>query len=165
MRFLRFIAYGVKVERVIIIFFKKNNFMTNLSYEYAAFLEELKAKVYESRYQAARKVNKELILLYHYIGTEILKRQKEQGWGSKVIEQLSQDLTNTFPEMKGFSHRNLKYLRFFDATYSKTEFVKGVLAQLFWYNNLAPLNKVFKTKRKNIAFRNLSSKYLENYLC
>ena len=122
--------------------------MTNISNEYAVFLEELKARVYESRYQAARKVNKELILLYHYIGAEILKRQKEQGWGSKVIEQLSKDLTNTFPEMKGFNTRNLKYMRLFAETYQKTEFVHAVLAQLSWYHNLTLLDKLKNEKER-----------------
>jgi predicted nuclease of restriction endonuclease-like (RecB) superfamily len=116
--------------------------MAILSCEYAAFLESLKAKVYESRYQAARKVNKELILLYHYIGAEILKRQKEQGWGAKVIDQLSKDLTNAFPEMKGFSSRNLKYMRLFAETYPPSEFVQEVLAQISWYHHLTLLDKV-----------------------
>ena len=122
--------------------------MTNLSYEYAAFLEELKAQVYESRYQAARKVNKELILLYHYIGTEILKRQKAQGWGTKVIDQLSKDLTSTFPEMKGFSSRNLKYMRLFAESYPQVEFVQEVLAQLTWYHNLTLLDKIKDEKER-----------------
>ena len=116
--------------------------MSFLSPEYENFLEALKTKVYESRYQAARYVNKELILLYHHIGTEILKRQKQQGWSAKVIDQLSQDLTKTFPEMKGFSSRNLKYMRLFAETYVDSDFVQEVLAQLSWYHHLTLLDKV-----------------------
>ena len=55
-----------------------------------------------------------MILLYHYIGTEILKRQTMHGWGAKIIDNLSHDLQLSFPEMKGFSTRNLKYMRKFD---------------------------------------------------
>jgi len=112
------------------------------SQEYVKFLEDLKNRVATSRYQAAQNVNKELILLYHYIGMEILKRQKQYGWGSKIIEQLSKDLGRLFPEMKGFSPRNLKYMRKFAEEYPNLEFVQEVLAQLTWYHNLTLLDKV-----------------------
>ena len=58
-------------------------------------------------------VNQELVRLYHQIGTEILERQTRQGWGAKVIDRLAADLREAFPEMKGFSGSNLKYMRFF----------------------------------------------------
>ena len=64
---------------------------------YAEFLEKLKNRVATSRLRAARAVNTELTTLYHYIGTEILDRQKRYGWGSKVIDNLSQDLHSAFP--------------------------------------------------------------------
>lgn len=112
------------------------------SNNYKDFLKELKERVYQSRYKAALSVNKELILLYHHIGAEILKRQKEQGWGAKIIDQLSKDLKSEFPEMKGFSARNLKYMRKFSETYPDFEFVQQVAAQLnnppasCWRNSL-----------------------------
>jgi hypothetical protein len=55
--------------------------------EYVEFLEQLKEHIATSRYKAALAVNSELILLYHYIGTEILKRQKEYGWGANTKSQ------------------------------------------------------------------------------
>ena len=109
---------------------------------YFQFLETLKSRVLSSRYQAARSVNKELILLYHHIGTEILKSQQEYGWGAKIIDQLSKDLHAEFPEMKGFSPRNLKYMRKFAQEYPDAEFVQEVLAQLTWYHQLTLLDKV-----------------------
>ena len=84
-----------------------------LSPEYTNFLEHLKERVATSRYKASISVNKELILLYHYIGTEILKRQKNFGWGTKVIENISRDLRLAFPDMKGFSLANLANMRRF----------------------------------------------------
>jgi len=63
--------------------------------------------------QAVLAVNKELVLLYWHIGRSILERQQAQGWGAKVIDQLATDLHQTFPQMKGFSQRNLKYMRAF----------------------------------------------------
>ncbi|WP_341817697.1 MULTISPECIES: YhcG family protein [unclassified Wolbachia] len=110
--------------------------------EYTEFLEQLKDRIATSRYKAALAVNSKLILLYHYIGTEILKRQREHGWGAKVIDQLSKDLRSTFPEMKGFSMRNLKYMRKFAEEYPDVEFVQEPLAQLTWYHNITLLEKI-----------------------
>ncbi|WP_374699395.1 YhcG family protein [Wolbachia endosymbiont (group A) of Limnophora tigrina] len=110
--------------------------------EYTEFLEQLKEQIATSRYKAALVVNSKLIVLYHHIGTEILKRQKEYGWGAKVIDQLSKDLRSAFPEMKGFSPRNLKYMRKFAEEYSDIEFVQEPLAQLTWYHNVTLLEKI-----------------------
>ncbi|WP_386086826.1 MULTISPECIES: PDDEXK nuclease domain-containing protein [unclassified Wolbachia] len=104
--------------------------------EYTEFLEQLKEHIAISRYKAARTVNKELLLLYHYIGTRILEKQKSQSWGSKVIEQLSRDLKAEFPEMKGFSTRNLKYMRQFAVEYQDIEFGQQLVAQLPWGHNV-----------------------------
>ncbi len=113
-----------------------------LTKEYMVFLDHLKQRVATSRFHAARSVNTALILLYHHIGSEILERQKENGWGAKVIDRLSRDLRAIFPEMKGFSTRNLKYMRLFAETYTDVEFVQAVLAQLTWYHNLTLLDKI-----------------------
>jgi predicted nuclease of restriction endonuclease-like (RecB) superfamily len=77
------------------------------------------------------------VLLYWQIGRDILARQAEQGWGSKVIEQLAHDLRTAFPEMKGFSLRNLKYMRAFAEAWLDAEFVQQVLAQLPWSQQMA----------------------------
>ena len=112
------------------------------SVDYAKVFNQLKKDVIESQQRAMRTVNKELIMLYHRIGSNILQLQKERGWGSKVIDQLSHDLKTTFPEMKGFSSRNLKYMRKFASEYPDIEFVQGSLAQISWYHNLTLLDKV-----------------------
>lgn len=79
--------------------------------DYILFLNDIKQDIRTSRIKAHLAVNKELILLYFRIGQGILDRQKLLGWGSKVIEQLSQDLRAEFPEVKRFSTTNLKYMR------------------------------------------------------
>ena len=81
-------------------------------------------------------------LLYWQIGRDILARQAQQGWGAKVIERLAQDLRAAFPDMKGFSPRNLKYMRAFAEAWPDSEFVQEVLAQLPWYHQLALLDKL-----------------------
>ncbi len=50
-------------------------------------------------------------LLYWRIGHDILERQRESGWGARIVDQLSKDLHRGFPDMAGFSPRNLKYMR------------------------------------------------------
>lgn len=81
--------------------------------DYFSRLAELKERIHKAQQRATLAVNHELILLYWQIGRDILARQAEQGWGAKVIERLSQDLRAAFPEMKGFSPRNVKYMRAF----------------------------------------------------
>ncbi len=88
----------------------KNN---NITKDYQPFLLEIKEKVITARYQAVLAVNSRLIHLYWEIGTYILAQQRLQGWGGKVIDQLSRDLMEAFPDMKGFSIRNLKYMQKF----------------------------------------------------
>ena len=109
---------------------------------YADWLADLKTRIHTAQQRAALAVNRELVLLYWQIGRDILARQTEQGWGAKVIERLSQDLRSAFPEMKGFSPRNLKYMRAFAEAWPEPEFVQEVLAQLPWYHQLALLDKL-----------------------
>jgi predicted nuclease of restriction endonuclease-like (RecB) superfamily len=70
-------------------------------------------RIHTAQQRATLAVNRELVLLYWQIGRDILARQAAQGWGAKVIERLAQDLRTAFPDMKGFSPRNLKYMRAF----------------------------------------------------
>jgi len=109
---------------------------------YADWLVDLKVRIHSAQQRAAFAVNRELVFLYWQIGRDILARQAEQGWGAKVIERLAHDLRTAFPEMKGFSPRNLKYMRAFAETWPDEEFVQAVLAQLPWYHQLALLDKL-----------------------
>jgi len=109
---------------------------------YADWLADLKGRIHTAQQRATLAVNRELVQLYWQIGRDILARQAEQGWGAKVIERLAHDLRTAFPEMKGFSPRNLKYMRAFAEAWPDGEFVQGVLAQLPWYHQLALLDKL-----------------------
>lgn len=81
--------------------------------DYADWLPDLKTRIHSAQQRVTLAVNRELVLLYWQIGSDILSRQAEQGWGAKVIERLAEDLRLAFPDMKGFSPRNLKYMRAF----------------------------------------------------
>ena len=110
--------------------------------DYADWLVELKTRIHNAQQRAALAVNRELVLLYWQIGRDILARQAQQGWGAKVIERLAHDLRAAFPDMKGFSPRNLNYMRAFAEAWPDAEFVQAVLAQLPWYHQLALLDKL-----------------------
>jgi len=109
---------------------------------YDAFLSALKMRIRTAQVRAALAVNQELVWLYWQIGREILQRQQEEGWGSKVIERLAKDLKREFPEMKGFSPRNLKYMRAFAEAYPDEVIVQQAAAQIPWFHNCVLLDKV-----------------------
>jgi len=109
---------------------------------YADWLADLKGRIHTAQQCATLAVNREMVLLYWQIGSDILARQSAQGWGAKVIDRLARDLRAAFPEMKGFSPRNLKYMRAFAQAWPDAQFVQEVLAQLPWYHHLALLDKL-----------------------
>lgn len=109
---------------------------------YLAFLGDLKERIRTARVRAALSVNRELVLLYWDIGREILARQSAQGWGAKVIERLAADLREEFPDMRGLSPRNLKYMRAFAEGWPDRQIVQQLVAQLPWGHNVRLLDKV-----------------------
>lgn len=109
---------------------------------YAAWLAELKSRIHNAQQKATRAVNQKLILLYWQIGRDILARQAEQGWGAKIIERLAHDLRTAFPNMKGFSPRNLKYMRAFAEAWPEPKFVQQVAAQLPWFHLCTLMDKL-----------------------
>ena len=115
---------------------------------YGTFLDGLKARIRAAQGKAALAVNGELVLLYWRIGRDILVRQKTEGWGAQVVDRLSADLHTAFPEMQGFSPRNLKYMRTFAAAWADEAIVQAPLAQLTWYHNLALLEKVERAEQR-----------------
>jgi predicted nuclease of restriction endonuclease-like (RecB) superfamily len=110
--------------------------------DYVALLAELKSRITAARLKAAVAVNSELILLYWQIGDDILRRQRDEGWGAKVVDRLAADLRRAFPEMKGLSARNLKYMRAFAEACPDRIFVQQVAAQLPWGHTMVLLDKV-----------------------
>jgi predicted nuclease of restriction endonuclease-like (RecB) superfamily len=129
---------------------------------YKTWLEALKKRIQTSQIKAAIRVNSELLELYWQLGEEIISKQKESTWGDAIIEQLSIDLTAAFPGMKGFSKRNLFYIRQWYLFYSegfrkvpqpvaqlqprsdipsKSEFVPQLVAQIPWGHNREIISK------------------------
>lgn len=110
--------------------------------DYAAWLTELKTRIHSAQQRAALAVNRELVLLYWQIGQDILQRQSREGWGAKVIERLSGDLREAFPTMKGFSARNLKYMRYFAEHCPVQQFGQQPAAQLPWFHIVTLLTQL-----------------------
>jgi predicted nuclease of restriction endonuclease-like (RecB) superfamily len=132
---------------------------------YASWLSDLKHRIHLAQQRAALAVNRELVLLYWQIGNDILERQKQQGWGSRVVDRLSHDLREAFPEVKGFSARSLKYMRAFAEAWPEPAFVQDVLAQLPWYHQLALLDKLdSQDDRKWYALRAIEHNWSRNVL-
>jgi predicted nuclease of restriction endonuclease-like (RecB) superfamily len=109
---------------------------------YKALLADMKRRIQEAQVRAGLAVNRELVLLYWSIGREILVRQEREGWGAKVIDSLARDLHQSFPEMKGLSPRNLKYMRALAEAWPEESIVQQAAAQIPWFHNCTLLDKV-----------------------
>ena len=116
--------------------------------DYASWLADLKARIRQERLRVVLASNAVMVLLYWDIGRSILDKQADQGWGSRVIDHLAGDLREAFPEMKGFSPRNLKYMRAFATAWPDRRIVQASLAQLTWYHHIALMEKLDNPKSR-----------------
>lgn len=117
------------------------NGMTSLE-GYAEWLTSLKSRIADARQRAVLAANRELVHLYWQIGREILDRQERQGWGTRVIDRLARDLHTAFPEMKGFSSTNLKYMRRFAESCSDGTIGQQAADQLPWFHIVVLITRV-----------------------
>ncbi len=106
--------------------------------EYIDLIQSIKREIQSAQYKATLSVNKELIMLYYNIGKII---NDHKSWGNKFIDNLAADLRIAFPEAKGYSVRNLKYMAKFAATYPDIEFVQQAVAQIPWGHTALLLDK------------------------
>lgn len=113
--------------------------------EYIELVQSIKKEIQQAQYRAAASVNHELILLYYHIG-QIINAHK--SWGNHFIDNLAADIRIAFPDTKGYSVRNLKYMAKFAAEYPDEEFVQTVSAQIPWSHNVAILDKIKETEQR-----------------
>ena len=109
---------------------------------YRDLLALLTTRIRTAQLRASIAVNQELVLLYWGIGKEILTRQREDGWGAKVIERLANDLRREFPDMQGLSPRNLGYMKAFAEAWPDEAILQAPLAKLTWYHNITLIQKI-----------------------
>ncbi len=110
--------------------------------DYQPLLDEFRERIQRAQLEAAQSVNKGMVLLYWSLGRDILKRQQAEGWGAKVIDQLAKDLRTSFPDMRGLSSRNLKYMRAVAAAWPEEAIVQQLLHKLPWFHLCTLLDKV-----------------------
>lgn len=141
-----------------------------LTNDYALWRKDIETLIDMAKLKTAINVNMELLSLYWNIGKQILDKQEKQGWGRQVIEQLSKDLASRYPDDRGYSKRNLGYMKSFAMQYPAfpflqvplaklkslpisqaalaklenegTDFVQVPLAQISWYHHISLLSKV-----------------------
>lgn len=102
---------------------------------YQTFLNRIRSEIQSSRTRAALALNSELIQHYWRIGQEIAQKFEEQGWGTKIVDKLAADLNQ-----KGYSPRNLRYMRAFAQAWSVEEILQQVVAKLPWGHNVRLLD-------------------------
>lgn len=115
---------------------------------YAAVLREIKRRIQEERLRTVMAANSAMVMLYWDVGRLILERQEREGWGARVIDRFSEDLREAFPDMRGLSPRNLKYMRAFAAAWPEGAIVQEVLARIPWYHHIALLERCGSPKER-----------------
>jgi predicted nuclease of restriction endonuclease-like (RecB) superfamily len=131
-----------------------SSFTTPLNYK--SFLEDVKKRIRSAQLKAAMSVNMELIELYWGIGKDLVDRQENEGWGTKLIEKFGKDVQRAFPEIEGFSRSNLFRMRAFYKAYVKVaqaarQIQKGppiFCLQLPWWHNVILIEKIRDLKER-----------------
>ena len=116
--------------------------MNLIDQNYKSFIKELKSKIQTSQIKASIKVNEELLRLYWEIAKMIVAKQKESNWGDGFIKDISRDLKIEFPNMKGFSVTNIKYMRQWYLFFSKSQQVVDQIFQIPWGHNIVIVTKI-----------------------
>lgn len=116
--------------------------LSEMGDSYLEFIEEVKKEIQKQRISVVLNANSTMICLYWNIGRAILQKQKEEGWGAKVIDRMAKDLKEAFPDMSGFSPRNIKYMRKFAECWPDFEIVQRVVAQIPWRSNISLMDKL-----------------------
>lgn len=110
--------------------------------EYLNWVVGLKKHIQQARKRAVMAVNTQLIALHYELGSEILRQQQAKGWGAKIVQKLSFDLREAFPDMKGLSAANLKYMRRFAELCPGMRIGQQAADQLPWFHIVVLLTKV-----------------------
>lgn len=109
---------------------------------YPDLLAGVSKEVSTGRIRAISAASRELLMSYWSVGRQLAQRESEQGWGSKVVTRLSADIRTRFPGTKGFSPRNLRYMKTFAQAWPEFPMLQAPLATLPWYHQIALLEKL-----------------------
>ena len=114
----------------------------------------------QSRQNALKIVNEELINMYWRVGEYLSKESAKASFGDAYIDSIADEIQDAFPGIKGFNRRGLYRMKKFYETYKDDEFVTTLLSQISWSNHLAILSKA-KTEEERHFYISLCVK--ENY--
>lgn len=120
---------------------KKQDMPMPTTRDYMTLLEGIKTDILQTQLRAALAITQELTMLYWKIGKTIDEKMKIEGWGTRVVDTLARDIKIAFPDLKGFSLRNLRYMRLFFETYPQFNFAAAA-AKLPWWHNVVILEKL-----------------------
>jgi predicted nuclease of restriction endonuclease-like (RecB) superfamily len=109
---------------------------------YPELLNAVVDQVESGRFRAAASANHEMVATYWAIGKELLRRESDEGWGAKVVTRLSADLRDRFPEVRGFSPRNLRYMKSLAAAWPDLAMLQTASATLPWSHHVLLLDKI-----------------------
>ena len=126
--------------------------------DYTDFIIEIKNKIRNSQYEAMKAVNKALISLYWGIGEEIYNQQQEKGWGKSIVEVLAKEIKKDFPDVQGFSSRNLWNMRNFYIEYKDNEILQPLVAEISWTKNIIIIEKCKETLEREFYIK-MTKKY------
>ena len=133
---------------------------------YSKFLEQIKADILQTQLRAALSITKELIMFYWRTGKILSTKAKDAGWGASTLKRLAMDLKIEFPDMTGFSLRNLQYMRHFAESYPEAN-CAAAAAQIPWGHIIlvfldrliaSDLNRVQKSLSFQKIFKNFTKR-------
>lgn len=110
--------------------------------DYKIFIQDIKNRIQSAQIKASVAVNQELLFVYWYIAERIVAKQKESAWGDGFLQQMSNDLQSEFPDLKGFSKRNLELIRqWYRFWYADSSIAKQLVSQIPWGQNIVIISK------------------------
>lgn len=121
--------------------------------EYRNFFIKLKDDIISARQKAYQTVNRQLVELYIRIGKGIYEKVEVSQWGEAVVETLAKDLQKEFPDMKGFSQRNLWEMKKLYETYKNDQILQPLVAELSWSHNLIILHQTQSIEEKEFYIK------------
>ncbi|MGD0665118.1 MAG: PDDEXK nuclease domain-containing protein [Rhabdochlamydiaceae bacterium] len=128
---------------------KKKKSLDLIPTTYAATINALKERIRTAQIKASLGVNEKLLELYWDIGKTIVEKQREEGWGAKIIERMAKDLKASFPKMSGLSSRNLLYMKQFYEAYPNMAITQQAAAKIPWGHNMVLIDRLKNVKERN----------------
>jgi predicted nuclease of restriction endonuclease-like (RecB) superfamily len=130
------------LAKLEVLIMSENNMLDK---DFKEIFENIKNEIYKTQTLIMSDANKRLLELYFYIGKVV---NEKSSWGNKFIESLSTEMKIEFPNIKGFSVRNIKNMKKFYKELREDEKVQMASAQIPWSHNLIILNKIKNTNER-----------------